>query len=293
MSSQDWNPLSYFRELGTLPKVLLLLGFILLFAGLTQGASAQNRTIILALVLIAFSLSCHYFSHSLWREPGPPYRLRFDWWKVTEGIALFLVTLGFLYWLRVLGRVPEQASISTRPPQVIGSPMPPIPKSEELKPSQPQTKPIKNQSASTKARGNNNVLGSVNQQGTGNTSQLGNNNSQINVGSHSPEEQKRRKDVEDHVASFLNEANNLAAQCWATEAKPELTKLSENWAQRTYSYFATVRPSYAARFDSASGFSFSYTVNGKPMPEPNSHVLDFLKWKMSVLAKILEELTNS
>jgi len=187
MPSQDWNPLSYFRELGTLPKVLLLLGFIFLFAGLAQGASPQNRTIILALGLIAFSLSCHYFSRSLWQEPGPPYRFRFDWWKVSEGIALFLVTLVLVYWLRFWGGVPNQASIS--PPQVIGSPKPPIQKGEEPKPFQSQTKPIRNQSASAKVRGNNNAVGSVNQQGTGNTSQIGNSNSKINVSSRSTEEQ--------------------------------------------------------------------------------------------------------
>jgi len=56
MTLQDWNPLSYFRELGLFPKTLFLLRFIFFSVSIKYGLSPYNRLLILALAMIALVL---------------------------------------------------------------------------------------------------------------------------------------------------------------------------------------------------------------------------------------------
>ncbi len=132
----------------------------------------------------------------------------------------------------------------------------------------------------------------MNQGGNRNNSQIGNDNSQISVGTaHTPEERRKRKEVEDKITALLDEGNRIIQQCNVAEPKPELLELADSWATKTYTYLVTVRPSYAARFNAANGLSFSYSIGGKPVAEQNGHVIDFIKPRNAVLGKILEELS--
>src|SRR5882724_6602109 len=99
MATEDWNPLSYFREMGTLSNVLLLLGFVFLGAGLAHDASVRNPTVSFSLSLVASSLATHYFSDSLPWQSDPPYKRLIDWPKMISGITMSLVTLGLMIWL--------------------------------------------------------------------------------------------------------------------------------------------------------------------------------------------------
>gem|GEM_PF-5956640 len=72
MNLQDWNPLSYFRELRIFPRIVSLIGFIFLGVGIASGLSPHNRTVILAFAMMAFSLTVHYLSH--WS-----YAVRIKW----------------------------------------------------------------------------------------------------------------------------------------------------------------------------------------------------------------------
>jgi len=65
MTLQDWNPLSYFKELKLFSKTLFLLGFLFFGASLVRGPSPVNKTLFVALAMIAFSLASHYLAH--WR----------------------------------------------------------------------------------------------------------------------------------------------------------------------------------------------------------------------------------
>ena len=57
------NPFSLFTELNVLPRVVLLVGFILWFIGLYKAVSFHNPTVVLGTTLILFAVSCHYFGH--------------------------------------------------------------------------------------------------------------------------------------------------------------------------------------------------------------------------------------
>jgi hypothetical protein len=144
-----------------------------------------------------------------------------------------------------------------------------------------------------RVEGHENTAGIANQTGSGNASQIGNDNSQISVGTLTPEERRKRKEIEDHITALVEEGNGIVAKCFTAEANPELKELTSLWATKAYAYLAAVRVSYAARFNAASGFSFSYDMaNGKSVAKENAYVIDFIKPRNAVLVKILEELSN-
>jgi hypothetical protein len=144
-----------------------------------------------------------------------------------------------------------------------------------------------------RVEGHDNTAGIANQTGSGNTSQIGNDNSQISVGALTPEERRKRKEIEDHITALVEEGNGIVAKCFTAEANPELKELTNLWATKAYAYLAVVRVSYAARFNAASGFSFSYDMaNGKSVAKENAYVIDFIKPRNAVLVKILEELSS-
>lgn len=106
MNLQDWNPLSYFRELQTLPKTVLLIGFIFLGVGIARGLSPYNKTVILALAMIALSLTAHYLSH--WAYPvTTDGRTSIKWTNVFSGILMLVVTASLCWWLWVLSGRPN------------------------------------------------------------------------------------------------------------------------------------------------------------------------------------------
>ena len=105
MTLQDWNPLSYFRELGTFSKLLLLLGFVFLGVGIARGLSPHNRTVILGLATLAGSMSAHYFSH--WSYPVRVHgRISIMWRNLIFGAALLTLTAAFGWWLWVISGRP-------------------------------------------------------------------------------------------------------------------------------------------------------------------------------------------
>lgn len=110
MTLQDWNPLSYFRELGTFPKTVFLIGFVFLGVGIARGLSPYNRTVILALAMIAFSLTVHYLSH--WSYPVTINgRVSIKWTNLFWGISLLATTALFAWWLWVVSGRPNHLPI--------------------------------------------------------------------------------------------------------------------------------------------------------------------------------------
>jgi hypothetical protein len=105
MTLQDWNPLPYFRELRTFPKTVFLIGFIFLGVGIARGLSPQNRTVILAFAIIAFSLSVHYLSHLLYPVTING-RTSVRWTNLLWGILMLAVTASFCWWLWIISGRP-------------------------------------------------------------------------------------------------------------------------------------------------------------------------------------------
>jgi len=109
MSLQEWNPLSFFKELGTFPKVLLLLGFVFLGVGIAHGLSPYNRTVVLSLSMIAFSLTAHYLSH--WSYPVQINgQISIKWENLLWGLVMLCVTAAFGWWLWVVSGRPKHLS---------------------------------------------------------------------------------------------------------------------------------------------------------------------------------------
>lgn len=100
MTLQDWNPLSHFKELGIFCRTLFLIGFVFLGVGFAQGPSTQNKTAVLALILVSLSLTVHYFSH--WAYPVVIDRPSIKWSHVFSGIAMTVITAGLVWWLWVI-----------------------------------------------------------------------------------------------------------------------------------------------------------------------------------------------
>jgi len=100
MSDGGWLiPLESFKEMGTLSKVLLLLGFVFLVAALAHEASFSNPLLPASLAFISLSLTVHYFSQS--RTPlvyDDESVTITDWGKMWSGILLLVVTVALAGW---------------------------------------------------------------------------------------------------------------------------------------------------------------------------------------------------
>jgi len=100
--SENWNPLSSFQELGTLPKVLLGLGFLFLaavFAAAVRGSPLSDRILPSGLAFISFSLVIHFFSESKKTVSDGTHSVTVtDRGKILSGILLSLVTIGLIVW---------------------------------------------------------------------------------------------------------------------------------------------------------------------------------------------------
>lgn len=79
-----------------------MLGFLFFGFGATHGLSPYNRTVILALVMIALSLATHYFSD--WSFIGND-KTYVNWGNLVRGVLMLGITLGLLWWLwSIMGR---------------------------------------------------------------------------------------------------------------------------------------------------------------------------------------------
>ncbi len=98
MVDGSWvNPLSSFQEMGTLSKVLLLLGFVFLVAALVHGALFSDRMLPASLAFISLSLAVHYFSECRQTVSHDDESTTVtDWGKVWGGIVTSLVTIALI-----------------------------------------------------------------------------------------------------------------------------------------------------------------------------------------------------
>jgi hypothetical protein len=147
----DFNPLEHFKELTIFPRTVFLLGFIVLFVGIAQGAGFYNKTAIAGISLVAFGISCHYFSTCRWQEAGEPDEMHFDKLILLRAFAMLIVAGGIAAWACYIPTVPpkntspsESAAKETKPAQ----------------PEQPPSRPVSKPTRSTGANGNKPVEGS-------------------------------------------------------------------------------------------------------------------------------------
>jgi len=207
------NPLASFQEMGTLSKVLLLLGFIFLVTALLHGASFSDRMLPASLAFISLSLAVHYFSESRKTvRDGVSSSTITDKGKILGGIAMTVVTIALFVWLVLIptqNRVNEKSAATevAKPadtiaiqndPKVQSSAVPEKVSSARSKPSH-----VKNQTSGngTQAAGeNSSAIGSVTQ-GPCSVLQSGGSNNQATGGNCTPPERHLTASQADELAN--------------------------------------------------------------------------------------------
>jgi hypothetical protein len=102
MPWDDLSPLSHFKELHLVPRLIFTIGAALFFGGLFRRDWGVS---VLGISLAFFSLAYNFAANSMWREGAPPYRLRIWWWNVFQGLivlamgvfAFYIVAYHFRY----------------------------------------------------------------------------------------------------------------------------------------------------------------------------------------------------
>lgn len=94
MPISDFSPLSYFKELHLLPRVVFTIGGSLFFGGLFT----KDWTVLLSGAGLVFvSVGYNFFANLLWSEPSPPYEGHISWSNLFQGLLSFALGVLMLY----------------------------------------------------------------------------------------------------------------------------------------------------------------------------------------------------
>jgi len=102
------------------------------------------------------------------------------------------------------------------------------------------------------------------------------------------DQRERKKAIRTEIGKLLDEGNALRYSLLVKEEKPELLQKADAWNTKTYKYLRSVDPSYASRFDAATGLSFSYNN----VPQANEKIINFLRPRLEMLTVFLGELRD-
>jgi hypothetical protein len=94
MPLSDLSPLSYFKELRLLPRVLFTIGGAIFFGGLVIR---DWRVLLLGVGLVFVSVGYNFFARLLWHEPGPPYSAHISWPNLFQGLLALALGVFVLY----------------------------------------------------------------------------------------------------------------------------------------------------------------------------------------------------
>src|ERR1700678_239907 len=94
MPLSDLSPLSYFKELHLLPRVVFTIGGAFFFGGLVIR---DWRVLLLGVGFVFLSVSYNFFCGLLWHEPGPPYTNHISWPNLFQGLLAFALGVIALY----------------------------------------------------------------------------------------------------------------------------------------------------------------------------------------------------
>src|SRR5258707_14881782 len=94
MPLSDLSPLTYFKELYLLPRVIFTIGGAFFFCGLFIK---DWRVLLFGAALVFVSVGFNFFFDLYYNDPVPPHVIRFSWLSLFQG--LFALALGafFLY----------------------------------------------------------------------------------------------------------------------------------------------------------------------------------------------------
>jgi hypothetical protein len=94
MSLSDLSPLSYFKELHLLPRVIFTIGGAFFFGGLVIR---DWRVLLLGAGIVFVSVGYNFFTGLLWHEPHPPYTGHISWSNLLQGLIAFALGAFAIY----------------------------------------------------------------------------------------------------------------------------------------------------------------------------------------------------
>jgi hypothetical protein len=94
------------------------------------------------------------------------------------------------------------------------------------------------------------------------------------------------------VAEFLEQGNALKAACDSLQERQDLVEIANQWGAGTYKALEKINLSYAARFQAATGPTYSRDLGGKLLPQVNVNVWNWLNIRTDALSRILETMPN-
>jgi hypothetical protein len=106
------------------------------------------------------------------------------------------------------------------------------------------------------------------------------------------DERARRRRDRAQVGAFLEEGNKIKARCDSVEPLPNLAAHADKWAAETAAGLKAIDPSYAARFEGATGLTYTRTINDQPLPKINNDVWNWVNVRTEALSRILETMPN-
>ena len=94
MPLSDLSPLTYFKELHLLSRVIFSIGGVLFFSGL---AIKDWIFVLFGVGLIFASVGYNFFAGLVWYDPSPPYRTHISWSNLFQGLLSFVLAIFVLY----------------------------------------------------------------------------------------------------------------------------------------------------------------------------------------------------
>jgi hypothetical protein len=94
MALSDLSPLTYFKELHLLPRVIFTIGGAFFFGGLF---SKDWRVLLFGAGLVFVSLGYNFFADLIWNEANPPHTTRISWSNLFQGLLALTIGASILY----------------------------------------------------------------------------------------------------------------------------------------------------------------------------------------------------
>ena len=94
MSLSDLSPLSYFKELQLLPRVIFTIGGALFFGGLFIK---EWRVLLFGVGLVLVSVGYNFLFDLYYNDPVPPHVTRFSWLNLFQGLLALVLGAFALY----------------------------------------------------------------------------------------------------------------------------------------------------------------------------------------------------
>ena len=93
MPLSDLSPLSYFKELHLLPRVVFTIGGVLFFTGLFRDWKISVAGAGLLFVAVGYN----FLTNLMWHDPSPPYPAHISWPNLFQGLVSMSIGLLLLY----------------------------------------------------------------------------------------------------------------------------------------------------------------------------------------------------